>query len=280
MMGRLVWFEMIKTFTRLRTYIGFLAFGVLVPLVVAGLKMGGQKAFERNLLAALEQDFIIGGNVLNGWFFGFFFLGAMWVHVPIVLTLVAGDQIAGEGNAGTFRFLLTRAVSRNRIIAAKFLVTLLYTALMVLFIGVLTLGLSLAVFGGGDLLVVKRGLVVLPEAALPAQFLLAWGLAILSMFVVSSLCFLFSAFTDNSIGPIVATMAVIIISLIIITLPFELFQAIRPWLFVNYFDTWQKVFDDPVPWGDIGRNVWILLGFTTLFFSLTLAWFNRKDILS
>ena len=279
-MVRLVWFETIKTFTRLRTYIGFLAFGILVPLVVAGLKMGGQRAFERNLLAVLEQDFIIGGNVLNGWFFGFFFLGALWVHVPIVLTLVAGDQIAGEGDAGTFRFLLTRAGSRSRIITAKFIVTLLYTAAMVLFIGVLTLGLSLAVFGSGDLLVVKRGLVVLPESGLPAHFLLAWGLAILSMFVVSSLCFLFSAFTDNSVGPIVATMAVIIISLIIITLPFEMFQAIRPWLFVNYFDTWQKVFDDPIPWGDILRNVWILLGFTALFFSITLAWFNRKDILS
>jgi len=279
-MGRLVWFETVKTFTKLRTYIGFLAFGVLVPLVVAGLKMGGQRAFERNLLAALEQDFIIGGNVLNGWFFGFFFLGALWVHVPIVLTLVAGDQIAGEGNAGTFRFLLTRAVPRFRIITAKFLVTLIYTALMVLFIGVLTLGLSLAVFGGGDLLVVKRGIVVLPEALLPPHFLVAWGLAILSMFVVSSLCFLFSAFTDNSIGPIVATMAVIIISLIIITLPFDLFQTIRPWLFVHYFDTWQKVFDDPVPWREIGRNVLILLGFTVLFFSLALAWFNRKDILS
>jgi ABC-2 type transport system permease protein len=279
-MMRLVWFETIKTFTRLRTYIGFLAFGILVPLVVAGLKMGGQRAFERNLLAILEQDFIIGGNVLNGWFFGFFFLGALWVHVPIVLTLVAGDQIAGEGNSGTFRFLLTRAVSRNRIITAKFIVTLLYTALMVLFIGILTLGLSLSVFGGGDLLVVKRGLIVLPETGLPAHFLLAWGLAILSMFVVSSLCFLFSAFTDNSIGPIVATMAVIIISLIIITLPFEMFQTIRPWLFVNYFDTWQKVFDDPIPWGDIVRNVWILMGFTALFFSITLVWFNRKDILS
>ena len=279
-MVRLVWFETIKTFTRLRTYIGFLAFGILVPLVVAGLKMGGQRAFERNLLAILEQDFIIGGNVLNGWFFGFFFLGALWVHVPIVLTLVAGDQIAGEGDAGTFRFLLTRAGSRSRIITAKFIVTLLYTAAMVLFIGVLTLGLSLAVFGSGDLLVVKRGLVVLPESGLPAHFLLAWGLAILSMFVVSSLCFLFSAFTDNSVGPIVATMAVIIISLIIITLPFEMFQAIRPWLFVNYFDTWQKVFDDPVPWTEIMRNVWILLGFTGLFFSIALAWFNRKDILS
>lgn len=279
-MMRLVWFELIKTFTRWRTYIGFIAFGVIVPLVVAGLKMGGQRSFERHLLSLLQNDFVIGGNVLNGWFFGFFFMGALWVHIPIVLTIVAGDQIAGEGNAGTLRFLLAHAVSRSRIIAAKFIVTLIYTAAMVLFIGGLTLGLSLWAFGGGDLLVIRRGILVIPEAQLPFHFLMAYGLATLAMFVVSSLCFLFSSLTDNSIGPIIATMAVIIVSIIIISLPFELFQAIRPYLFVNYFDAWQKVFDDPIPWDVIRRNVAILVGFMTVFFLTALAYFSRKDILS
>ena len=279
-MMRLVWFELVKTFTRWRTYIGFIAFGVIVPLVVAGLKLGGQRSFERHLLSLLQNDFVIGGNVLNGWFFGFFFMSALWVHIPIVLTIVAGDQIAGEGNAGTFRFLLTHAVSRSRIIAAKFIVTLIYTAVMVLFTGGLTLGLSLWAFGGGDLLIIRRGILVIPEAQLPYHFLVAYGLATLAMFVVSSLCFFFSSLTDNSIGPIIATMAVIIVSIIIISLPFELFQAIRPYLFVNYFDAWQKIFDDPIPWDVIRKNVAILVGFMAAFFLATMVYFSRKDILS
>lgn len=279
-MLHLIRFELIKTFTRWRTYIGFIAFGLIVPLIVAGLKMGGQQSFENHLLALLQTDFVIGGNVLNGWFFGFFFMGALWVHLPIVLTIVAGDQIAGEGNAGTFRFLLTHSVSRTRIITAKFIVTLIYTAVMVLFIGGLTLGLSLATFGSGDLLIIRRGLLVIPEAQLPYHFLLAYGLATLAMFVVASLCFLFSSLTDNSIGPIIATMAVIIVSIIIITLPFELFQAIRPYLFVHYFDAWQKVFNDPIPWGAILMNAAILIGFMAAFFLATVLYFSRKDILS
>lgn len=279
-MTRLVWFEFIKTFTRLRTYIGFIAFGIIVPLVVTALKLGGQNSFEKRLLFLLQNDFVIGGNVLNGWFFGFFFMGALWVHVPIVLTIVAGDLIAGEGNAGTFRFLLTHAVSRTRIIMAKFIVTLIYTAAMVFFIGGLTLGLSLWVFGNGDLLVIRRGILVIPEAQLPYHFLIAYGLATLAMFVVSSLCFLFSALTNNSIGPIIATMAVIIISIIIISLPFELFQAIRPYLFVHYFDAWQKVFDDPIPWDTIRTNITIMTGFIAVFFITTVIYFSRKDILS
>ena len=86
--------------------------------------------------------------------------------------------------------------------------------------------------------------------------------------------------TDNSIGPIIATMAVIIVSIIIISLPFELFQAIRPYLFVNYFDAWQKVFDDPIPWGVIRSDVIILLGFIAAFFLSAMIYFSRKDILS
>ena len=279
-MMHLVWFELVKTFTRWRTYIGFIAFGLIVPLIVMGLKMGGRQSFERHLLSLLQNDFIIGGNVLNGWFFGFFFMSALWVHIPIVLTIVAGDQIAGEGNAGTFRFLLTHAVSRTRIIVAKFIVTLIYTAVMVLFIGGLTLGLSLWAFGSGDLLIIRQGILVIPEELLPYHFLIAYGLATLAMFVVSTLCFLFSALTDNSIGPIIATMAVIIVSILIITLPFDLFQAIRPYLFVNYFDAWQKAFDDPIPWGVIRTNVAILAGFMGAFFLAALIYFTRKDILS
>ncbi|MDA8126160.1 MAG: ABC transporter permease subunit [Deltaproteobacteria bacterium] len=280
MMTRLVRFELVKTFTRWRTYIGFIAFGLIVPLIVAGLKMGGQQSFEQLMLAQLRNDFVIGGNVFNGWFFGFFFMAALWVHIPIVLTIVAGDQIAGEGNAGTFRFLLTHAVSRTRIITAKFIVNLIYTAAMVLFIGGLTVGLSLWALGGGDLLVLRRGILIIPEEELAFRFLVAYGLATLAMFVVSSLCFFFSALTDNSIGPIIATMAVIIVSILIITLPFAMFQALRPFLFVNYFDAWQLVFDDPIPWTAIGVHVTILSGFIAAFFIMTLAYFSRKDILS
>src|SRR5512133_4311256 len=109
-MLHLIRFELIKTFTRWRTYIGFAAFGLIVPLIVAGLKMGGQRSFERHLLSLLQNDFVIGGNVLNGWFFGFFFMGALWVHIPIVLTIVAGAQMGGVVVAGTFLYVLIHTV--------------------------------------------------------------------------------------------------------------------------------------------------------------------------
>jgi hypothetical protein len=75
-------------------------------------------------------------------------------------------------------------------------------------------------------------------------------------------------------------MAVVIVSIIIISLPFELFQAVRPYLFVNYFDAWQKVFDDPIPWNIIRTDIIILAGFMITFFVTAVVYFSRKDILS
>ena len=59
----------------------------------------------------------------------------------------------------------------------------------------------------GDLLIIRQGILVIPEERLPYHFLIAYGLATLAMFVVSTLCFLFSALTDNSIGHFIRNKA-------------------------------------------------------------------------
>lgn len=46
-MMRLVWFELVKTLPAGEPISVFVAFGLIVPLIVTGLKMGGQHSFER-----------------------------------------------------------------------------------------------------------------------------------------------------------------------------------------------------------------------------------------
>ncbi|MCK7520020.1 MAG: ABC transporter permease [Ignavibacteriales bacterium] len=47
-------------------------------------------------------------------------LNALVVHIPFLITLVAGDLLAGEATAGTYRILVTRPVSRFKIVFSKF----------------------------------------------------------------------------------------------------------------------------------------------------------------
>jgi ABC-2 type transport system permease protein len=271
--------EILKTYLKWRTYIGFIAIAVFVPLVYIGLKLEGGSMVKR-MTQTLEQDFFLVGNLFNGYFITHFIMNSLWVHIPFLISLVAGDQLAGEATGGTFRLLLIRPVSRTRILLAKYVTTLFYTCTVVLFLAFLSIGLGIVLFGTGDLIVPGKTLTIIPQAEVLGRFCIAFGLAIWSMWCVASLAFLFSSLVENAIGPIIGTMMVIIIFLIISNIPVELFATIRPYLFTTYLNVWQKAMTQPISWSDILTSVGILGGFSVGFFSVTWYIFVKKDILS
>lgn len=272
-------YEIVKTYRKWRTYIGFLAIIVLVPLVEIALKLEGGGMLRR-MTRDLTQDFLLVGNLFNAYFVTYFIMNSLWVHVPFLITLVAGDQLAGEATGGTFRLILIRPVSRTRILFVKYVSTLFYVCTLIFSLALLSVGLGALLFGLGDLLVPGRSLTVLPHAEMLWRMALAFGLATLSMWCVASLAFLFSSLVENAIGPIIGTMAIIIVFIIITNIPIALFESIRPYLFTTYFTVWQKAFEQPIPWGTIAEHAAILAGFCVGFYLLTWYIFVRKDVLS
>jgi ABC-2 type transport system permease protein len=250
-----------------------------VPLVEIGFKMEGG-TLARVMLRNMEKDFVFLGNLFNAYFITHFVMNSLWIHVPFLISLVAGDQLAGEATGGTFRLLLIRPASRSRILFVKYLTTLLYTVSLVLFLGLLSLGLGLALFGAGDLLVPGRVLTILPKAVVPLRLCLAFGLAIWSMWCIASLAFLLSSLVENPIGPIIGTMAVIIVFLLVSTIPLDLFATIRPYLFTTYMDVWQKAMEATIRWSSIASDMAVLAAFSVGFYLVTWYIFVKKDILS
>jgi ABC-2 type transport system permease protein len=271
--------ELLKTFLKWRTYIGFIAIGVVVPLVEYGFKLEGG-TMVRNLTRGLSQEFLFFGNLFNGYFVTYFIMNSMWIHIPFLIALVAGDILAGEATAGTFRILLTRPPSRTKIFLVKYAATLFYTTCLVVFLGLLSLILGLSWFGKGDLLVPGRTLVILPMAEVPARLAIAYGFSILSMWCVASLAVAFSSFVENAIGPIVGTMAVIIVFLIVGNIPITLFETMKPYLFTTHFNLWQRAMEPVIPWDDVWYSVGMLVAYTAAFTALSWTVFVRKDILS
>jgi ABC-2 type transport system permease protein len=271
--------EIVKISLKWRSYISFIAIAVVVPLVQVAIKLQGN-TWERSIMRGFSQDFLILGNIVNGYFLTQVIMNALWIHVPFLVTLGAGDQLAGEATAGTFRLLLTRPASRSRILAAKYATTLLYAFTLVAFMAVLTVGLGVALFGTGDLVVVGRDFVVLPESEALWRIGAAFALSVWGMWTVASLAFLFSSLVENGIGPLVGTMAVIIVFYIVSNVPADLFTTVKPYLFTSYLDLWQKMFQDPVPWSDLLHAVYVLGAFSIGFYLVTWYIFLRKDILS
>lgn len=272
-------YELLKTFRRWRTYIGFIAIGVFIPIVQLGLKLQGG-TIVRGVTRDIAQDFMMFGNLFNTYFVTQLILNSLYVHIPFLITLVAGDMLAGEATGGTFRLLLTRPPSRTYIFCTKLIVALSYTALLVVFLAVLSLGLGAYLFGTGDLLVPGKVLTIISAPEVPLRMALAFAFAVLSMWCVASLALLFSSFVENAIGPIVASMAVIVICLLISTMDIALFEAIRPYLFTSYLGVWKLPLQDPIPWDEVLRSGAALAISTAGFIAAAWGVFVRKDILS
>ena len=279
---KLFWFETYKTFSRWRTYISFGFIALIVILTEVVMKLSANEILYR-MMRSFEKDFLIFGNVLNGWFITAFIMNSLHIHIPFLITLVAGDIVSSEATSGTVRFLLTRPPSRSKIITAKYLTTLFYTTGLVIFLALICVSLGLILFGSGDLIMnyqARFRIVFIPETEVPLRMLLAFTAAVWSMTVVASLAFLFSTVAENSIGPIIGTMAVVIVFLVIGNFPFDFFRMLSPYLFTTYMIFWQRFLDDPISWEEIARSATILGLHSIGLFLIAFAVFNRKDIKS
>lgn len=276
----LVNIEIYKIFKKWRTYISFAAIGVLIPIIHIAMMIEGEHSIDY-MTRNLKQSFIFVGNLLNGYLISYLILNSLVVHIPFLITLAAGDLLAGEATAGTYRILITRPVSRFRVALSKFLAGIVYTNLLVLFLAIMSLGLGILIFGTGELIVIKSsGIIIFERSDVLWRFLAAYAFASLSMSVVAALAFLFSSLVENAIGPIVAAMAVIIIFIIISAINVSFFQMIKPYLFTTYMSSWRLLFDNPLNLTEIMDSVLILSGHVAAFFGLSVIIFNKKDILS
>lgn len=275
----LISIELLKIFKKWRTYIGFLAIAVLVPLVQISLHFEGD-SFINSMTRRLHDSFLISGNLLNGFLIGHLILNSLFIHIPFLIVLVGGDLLAGEATAGTFRLLLTRPVSRFKILTSKFIAGIIYTGSLLLFLAIMSLGVSLLFFGTGDLIVLTGKIVIFSQDDLLWRFLYAYGFAFVSMSTVFALSFLASSLVENAIGPIVASMSVIIILLILSALNIEIINAIRPYLFIWHMNGWNEFFNYQIDYGSIFNSIKILFTYTIGFFTISYFVFIKKDILT
>ncbi len=278
-MSTLIQIELYKTFRKWRTYIGFIAFTLLIPIIEYAVYAGGHY-YLRSMMRSLQDNFLFVGNLLNGWFVSFIIMQAMYIHVPFFITLVAGDLLAGEGSAGTYRVMLSRPISREQVIISKYITGLIYTFIFIVFFASLSLFLGFALLGSGELLVIGEKIIIFAADDVAWRFLLAYSSAFLGMSVVVSLALLFSSFVNNAIGPIIGTMAVIVIFFIFVELPFEIFEDISPYLFTKYMPLWLNFFDDPINWKEVETSAIVLTAHSAVLFLITLFTFKRKDILT
>ncbi|HEY1018943.1 MAG TPA: ABC transporter permease subunit [Sediminibacterium sp.] len=291
-MWTLIQIELFKIFRRPRTYIAFAAITGLIGIIQFGLKLDGD-SYVDFMMRDITSSITVEGKILNGYQVCYIVLQILLVHVPLLIALVAADMISGEANMGTLRIMLTKPISRTRFLLAKFMATVAYTLLLLVWLAIMALFVNMLIFGTDDLFLLKSQYVVLlKENDIFWRYVWAFGFAALAMTTVASLGFFFSLFAENSIGPIVATMSVIIFFTILSTLNIPVFNKIKPFLFTTHMIGWKEFFDIKVNEANeaivgsiqnpqkIMQSAIVLVLHIIGFVTASILVFRKKDILS
>lgn len=292
-MMRLLQIEVYKIFKRPRTYIAFGVIALIILLIQLALKMGG-KEYVYMMMGGVSNSFDIDINeVLNGYLVCYFILNLLLVHVPILVALIAGDMISGEANMGTLRLLITKPISRTRLLITKFMAASVYTVLLMLWVAFFALLVSVLLFGTNSLFIAREmDAAIIAESDILWRYMAAFAFAGIGLITVCALSFMFSAFADNSIGPIVATVCVIVIFTILTQLQIPFYDdTIKPYLFTTHMFGWKGFFyvkgnEGVTVHGSIEnfpaivRSALFLIGYILLFLIITVWYFRKKNILS
>ncbi|MEM6749134.1 MAG: ABC transporter permease subunit [Planctomycetota bacterium] len=269
--------EWVKLLARKRTYIGFGAF-LGVQLAILGLL---QHPRAQGQIGELLGD--------NGLGFENHYMGLTMAVVVIAFTytllgalyvaLIAGEVIAKEVEDGTMRMLLSRPVSRMKLLIGKSLAVTAYSVGLVLFLGVTALAFGTAYRGGlGDLFI------FIPEEQLFARYdtgegVLRYARAVaclaLGTVSITGLAVMFSCFDMKPAAATILTLSLFFVDLVLANLPY--FQAIQHYFVTYHFRFWARTFHDPVPWPAIAGSVAYLLGWTATFFTIGAARFCTRD---
>ncbi len=297
-MWTLLGIELFKISKRPRTYISFAAICAIVLIFQFAFKADGEN-YMNLMLQGINDSFQLNKlNAMNGYFMCYIILNTLLVQVPILVALVAGDAISGEANMGTLRLILSKPISRQELLIAKFLASMIYTVILLIWMAICALGLSLIIFGSGDMLVFRVAgevsqIMQITNDDILWRYLAAFGYAAIALTVIAALAIFFSLFAENSIGPIITTICIVLVFTIVSNMNIPIIdEYFKPYLFTSYLVGWKGFFyiatnQEGIPIKGsvediqaIQKSISILLGHIGAILLISIYIFRKKDILS
>ncbi|MEU6712240.1 ABC transporter permease [Nonomuraea sp. NPDC046802] len=267
---RLLGSELGLTFRRPRN-LAMLAVLAVVPVII-GVPLRLMSDGSDEGMGGFIQN--VAGNSLMLTFMAFSFL--VLLLMPVAVSVVAGDSIAGEAGGGTLRYLLAAPAGRTRLLLVKYLnaVVFAYAATVVVAASALVTGLIL--FPAGPVTLLSGTTIPMAEGLL--RILITVGYVGAGMAALAAVALALSTFTEVSIGAIAGTMVLIIVCQVLRAIP-EL-SAIAPYLLPTRFTDFDAVLRSPIDMGALSGGLLTFGAYIVLFGSIAWARFSGKDITS
>jgi len=270
--------ELRKLFGKPRTYIGF---GALLLAQVLIVLMMRYSPASRIIVRQLQSVGLAAGQYLTCLTIATVMLFPItYVLLPLYVTLIGGDLVAKEAEDGTLRMILSRPITRFRLLLVKWLAGCIFSVLLVFMLGLVGVLFARCFFPWGGLVVFSPGEMFSVRDAADGlgHYTLAHVLLGVTVCTILSLSFMFSCFNIKPAAATILALSVIFVSFVMMQIPF--FRDLQPW-FLNYnLGFWQSVLMQPVPWWRVWGSLSMLAGFNLTFLIIGTTVFHVRDIKS
>jgi ABC-2 type transport system permease protein len=227
--------------------------------------------------SAGSRDSVLSGLTNNGVVVGFGTLVAVLpIFLPVMVSVVAGDSIAGEANLGTLRYLLTVPVSRTRVLASKFAALAVWCLVMTAVPALVGLLVGVALFPDAQITLLSGNQIGLVDGA--ARLAAGVGYGAVMMIGFAALAMFISTLTEVPVAAM-ATALTLAVTMQVLDLVSAL-HAIQPWLISHYLFNISDLLREPVDFSRLQHGVLVALAYVVVFWTLAWARLTTKDISS
>lgn len=272
--------ELWKLFGKKRTYIGFGAFLLAQNVIILMFRFsnatgGMRRALEGGGYPVTEflTSITIATQVV---------IPIAYLLLPLYGALIGGDLVAKEAEDGTLRMILSRPISRLRLLTLKWLAGALFSIVLSLSLGLFGWAFASLWFPQGGLFATQLGegpgfTLFTPGDGL-RHYLLAHVVLCSKAITVMGMAFVFSCFNMKPAAATVLALSFLFANFVLMNIPW--FQEYRTWFITHHLNAWQWVFLQPIPWSRMTESLSLLLGFNVTFFVLGATAFQVRDVKS
>jgi len=272
--------ELWKLFGKKRTYIGF---GAFVLVQAAMLLMFKYTRWQGQFERLLEGNGYLASEYISALTVALVMLvPQIYLLLPLYVTLVGGDMVAKESEDGTLRMILSRPISRVRLLLVKWVAGTMFSAVLVLALGAIALGFARILFPWKGMFVFGEQSNPIFGLFAPAAGLKLFAFSHLFMAVnavaMLSVAGMFSCFNMKPAAATILALSYLFMSLVMQHIPF--FESYQNWFITHHFDSWLLVFQSPVPWAGLIQSQIILLATSATAFVIGALAFQVRDFKS
>lgn len=270
--------ELWKLFGKKRTYIGFGAFLLAQNAMLLAFRFTHWQRNMEQVLAGngyLARDYVSTLTVAV-----VMLIPQILLLMPLYAALVGGDLVAKEAEDGTLRMILSRPVSRFRLLLVKWLAGAIFAALLAIALGATALVFARLWFPWKGMFVSAPGMVfnVLTPGEGFKLYLCSHFFLAVNASVVLGLAFMFSCFNMKPAAATILALSFLFLNLVMEGIPF--FEQYQEWFLPYHFRCWLLVYAQPIPWERVIGSLLILMAYNVTSFLVGAAAFQARDIKS